>query len=280
MEAAYQAAQRAGLAVELFTEQRGQFGGEWDTKLDELRAATGKNWTLRELFEAIPPLAEGHRSRVRGETSAEENAQIDKRAEQDMAFQRDQNRPGNGTELIPPDDLREGMSYTLDGRKLRVTDLDIDEDGRVVAVELEDGDRYGTQRLLAEDGSEVPALRADTGSAVGTASQKRAEQQEGGAFSRLTGKTVSSQSQLVTNEDRAAQPEQPSPGSPNEAKVEFRRVVERQYGEPLERTVADVGGESIHFSQQGDSFRLTSGSRFGRTWWVNFDRTGKSLSSS
>lgn len=184
MEAAYKAAQRAGLAVELFTEQRGQLGGEWDTKLDALRQATGRDWTLRELYEALPPLAEGHRARVRGETSAEENAELDKRAEQDMAFQRDQRANLKNSELIPPDDLREGMSYTLRGRKLRVTDLDIDEDGRVVAVELEDGDRYGTQRLLAEDGSEVPALRADTGSAVGTASQKRAEQQDGGAFSR------------------------------------------------------------------------------------------------
>jgi len=164
MEQAYQAAQRAGLATELFREQTGRAGGEWDTSLDAFTDATGKTFTLREIFEAIPTLAEAHLARKGGAAQTAEAKHYEQQAKADAAFKRAQSRPGNGTELIPPDDIRTGSSYTLDGHKLRVVDMEFDDEGRVTSVTLEDGKAYQTQRLVAEDGSEVPALRADEGS--------------------------------------------------------------------------------------------------------------------
>lgn len=164
LEAAYKAAQRAGLATELFREQAGKVGGEWDTGLDAFTDATGKTYTLREILESIPNLAEAHLARKGGAAQAAEGAHYEAQHKADVAFQRAQNRPGNGTVLVPPDDIKQGSSYTLDGVKLRVTDIEVDDAGRVVGVTLDDGKKYQTQHITAEDGNEVPALRMDEGS--------------------------------------------------------------------------------------------------------------------
>ena len=63
------------------------------------------------------------------------------------------------SEPLPLGNLEKGTTYTLNKKKMRVMDVEIDEDGRTVSLELEG--EYGRQRWTAEDPT---PLRMDNGS--------------------------------------------------------------------------------------------------------------------
>jgi hypothetical protein len=66
-------------------------------------------------------------------------------------------QPAESREMIAADDLFVGDSFELKGENVRVKDVEFDEDGRVTSLLLDDGRKFGTQRV------EAGAIMADKG---------------------------------------------------------------------------------------------------------------------
>jgi hypothetical protein len=97
-------------------------------------------------------------------TRSAEEVLAQKQDAQASRFHTDIRKPTEDTNPLLTEDLNEGDEFQLHGKKLKVTRLDYDEDGRVTFLELDDGNRYGTQTfhgdtMLRKD-SGVPIKRA------------------------------------------------------------------------------------------------------------------------
>lgn len=92
---------------------------------------------------------------------SQEKRILDTEERQATAFGRDANKPGPDKEILVPDDLFPGDEFELHGTKVRVKEFSFDDDGEVSSVTLDDGKKYGTQRvpagtkLLVDKGSRV-----------------------------------------------------------------------------------------------------------------------------
>lgn len=159
IRAAYDAAKKAGIAGELFARTKSGHATGLDKLMDFVRRTRGEDYDPRALWSEIEAASSAHLDRKAGNTREAKILAVEEK--QTTAFQRANNRPGNGTELIHPDEIQKDMTYTLDGVKLKVTDIQFDEDGRLTRIEVEDGKQFGVQRLDVEAGA---TIRADEGS--------------------------------------------------------------------------------------------------------------------
>ena len=151
MRRAYEAAKSAGVAGELFTRVKRDDGRgfDLDAKLDQIEAATGRRYSAVELWGEIERLAGVHRGG--GAAAVKEDTQLDQAGEQYEAFQRDLNQPPTADQrTLKAELLPDGARFTMNGAKLRVTDVNVDADGNVTSVELDDGNKYGTQTVDGE----------------------------------------------------------------------------------------------------------------------------------
>lgn len=159
MRSAYKAADRAGVAAELFSVVGSAKGFRTDIILDALEAETGKRYNLFELFKKIEGLAREHGERVSGRKAETQTGALETDRLQALRFNRDTIKPTPGTKPLAFDELRVGTQFTLKGTNLRVTEVFTDEDGMVTSVTLDDGKRYGTRNV-----NNTAQLRHDEGS--------------------------------------------------------------------------------------------------------------------
>ncbi len=76
-----------------------------------------------------------------------------KQTTRDAAFARDVSRPGVNQRTIVADDLQPGDTLRIRGAPFKVREFEFDQDGNVVSVTMDDGAKYGTQRV--EGGTEI-----------------------------------------------------------------------------------------------------------------------------
>jgi len=91
------------------------------------------------------------------------NNVLNEQAKQHEAFQ-DQAVDGNikgDIDKVPLDQLLPGDEFEIGGEKLKVKNLETDEDGYLTAVEVEDGSKFGVQRLAPD---QVDSIHVDKGS--------------------------------------------------------------------------------------------------------------------
>lgn len=162
--AAWDAAKRAGIENELFVPVKDGRRMMIDADfLEPLRRSKGVEFKTREFFEELTRLANARYERTKGRGSeAAEGAAAEREVRQGEALKEDLAKRTKDTTVLIPDNIAIGTQFTLKGTRLRVTDLEFDEDGRLLWVMLDDGNKYGTQRIDLEDGR--TELRMDIGS--------------------------------------------------------------------------------------------------------------------
>lgn len=162
--AAWDAAKRAGIENELFVPVKDGRRMMIDADfLEPLRQSKGVEFKTREFFEELTRLANARYERTKGRGSeAAEGAAAEKEVKQWESLKKDLAVPTKDTTVLLPEDVTKGTQFTLKGTKVKVIDLEYDEDGRLLWVMLDDGNKYGTQRIDLEDGR--TELRMDVGS--------------------------------------------------------------------------------------------------------------------
>ncbi len=81
--------------------------------------------------------------------ASQENRQLGVEEKQTVAFQRDTKKEGPKKETLVPDDLSPGEEFEVNGAKVKVKEFSYDENGDVSYVTLDDGKKYGTQKVEA-----------------------------------------------------------------------------------------------------------------------------------
>jgi hypothetical protein len=147
-----------GAARKIFTSRSGG-------PLDKARQAVeglGKDYgSSSDFLEAIE-VAANARKKWR-EKFYREDRQLETEGKQASAFERDAHRDNARKEAIVPDTLFPGDQFELHGAKVRVEKFEFDENGDVSAVILEDGKKYGTQRVAAGEMIQVDKGSVKTG---------------------------------------------------------------------------------------------------------------------
>lgn len=172
MRQAYEAAKKAGIANELFNVVQDGRNLRVDTIADHIAQATGKQRSMREIYEMVANLAEAKRARESGEAIDAEGAAAEVDVRREENFKRDVKREKAGTQPLSPENLVENATFTLNGARFRVTEVVRDEDDYLQSVTLDDGNKYGTRTVeKQEDGSyklkqggKIVQLRMDTDS--------------------------------------------------------------------------------------------------------------------
>lgn len=130
---------------QLFTKQGG-------IALDEATAyAANRDWIDREngIDSLLGTLrAEAESRQHSPEAPTLEEKQLDEFAK--AAFQNPK-----GKEKIEPTTLNVGDKFTLKGENFKVTEIDVDPDGKLRGVTVKDGRKFGTQELGADDTFQV-----------------------------------------------------------------------------------------------------------------------------
>lgn len=242
-----------GAARKLFTTRGGM---AMDKILDELRRARrlGENATEGDLLDGINGAARARKDWRAGRSK--EARQLSEEERQHVDFQGAIKTPTQGTEPVIADDLNEGDKFTLHGAKF-VTRLEFDRDGQVTGIELDDGQKYGTQLVNGET-----RLRIDKDSL------KRAGE---GASALPTGETaelppptdqpapVAARPEPIVRKvsaEKAAEPEKPLFGAPESVEEQKAReaqeaaqrkaaaqkqAIEDRAAKPLVGSVGDLG---------------------------------------
>ena len=117
--------------------------GDVSNMTKEWGEQTGRpDLTVEEFLQEI---ADAHQARAEGRTAnAEANRQLDQMAEQATEFSEDaftEKKEGKEKEQISVQDLNVGDEFELNGERMVVASVDVDNS----EVTLENGDRYGTQ---------------------------------------------------------------------------------------------------------------------------------------
>lgn len=136
-----------GAARKLFG-QKGSVG--IDRARQAVEAATGKTFVTDDAFlTALNGAAEARKqSRVQG---AQEKRLLVREEKQTVEFEKAQeSAPPKEPQTIDGSTLIEGDEFTLKGEKVRVKEVQFDENGEAISVVLEDGARFGTQRVSPE----------------------------------------------------------------------------------------------------------------------------------
>lgn len=161
--AAWDAAKRAGIHNELFAPTKDGRRMMIDATFLQPLSEKGYEFKTREFFEELKRLADIHYERTKGRYSeTAEGAAAEREVMQGEALRTDLAAKTKDTTVLLPEDVTKGTQFTLKGTKVKVIDLEYDEDGRLLWVTLDDGNRYGTQRVDLEDGR--TELRMDIGS--------------------------------------------------------------------------------------------------------------------
>jgi hypothetical protein len=109
-----------------------------------------------DLLEAIQKAADVRKAQRKG---TPESRMLKVEEKQADAWGKAQENPGKAAETIDTSALIEGDEFTLKGATVRVKKLEFDADGEVLTLELEDGRRFGTQRV-----SPTEPIKIDQGS--------------------------------------------------------------------------------------------------------------------
>ena len=163
--AAYDAAKKAGITNEVFKRTNKAGAGALDDHLDFMRQLRGENFGPNDLWDMVTKYSNAFAERESGREATKEGKQVDTMQQQDEDFKRTNSRPGNGTVKVPVESLAQGDYFKLDGTRMRVDGIDHDDTGAVTSVTLEDGSRFGTQRIERDANGNI-SLRMDEGTIV------------------------------------------------------------------------------------------------------------------
>jgi hypothetical protein len=163
--AAYDAAKKAGITNEVFKRTNKAGAGALDDHLDFMRQLRGENFGPNDLWDMVTKYSNAFAERESGREATKEGKQVDTMQQQDEDFKRTNSRPGNGTVKVPVESLAQGDYFKLDGTRMRVDGIEHDDTGAVTSVTLEDGSRFGTQRIERDANGNI-SLRMDEGSIV------------------------------------------------------------------------------------------------------------------
>jgi len=163
--AAYDAAKKAGIVNEVFKRTNKAGAGALDDHLDFMRQLRDGNFGPDELWDMVTKYANAFGERESGREATREEKQVDTMQQQDEDFKRTNARPGNGTVKVPVESLAQGDYFKLDNTHMRVDGIEHDDTGAVTSVTLEDGSRFGTQRIERDANGNI-SLRMDEGTIV------------------------------------------------------------------------------------------------------------------
>jgi len=88
-------------------------------------------------------------------SAVKENAAINKEGKEQSVKDKNftkANKPGEGKQPIDPNSIYKGDMLTMEGEKVEVASVEYDEDGNALSVTLQDGSKFGRQRV---DGGDV-----------------------------------------------------------------------------------------------------------------------------
>lgn len=156
-----------GSARKLFSTRSGT---AIDKLTDDLRRSgvLPDHTTEDDVLDGINAAGSGRKGWRQGATR--EQKLIAQEERQHVEFSQDIAKASQLTEPIVADDLNEGDVFTLRGAKFKVTRLEFDEHGDVSGVELDDGNKYGTQKVAGET-----RLRVDKDSLISRSESKEAQ---------------------------------------------------------------------------------------------------------
>lgn len=210
-----------GAARKLFGQSR------W--KPDIARQAVEANFPFDSDDEFLEALNATARGRIDArERWNRENRLLKQEEEQMETFNRDRKRQaGRKAQMLISDDLLEGDEFRMNGAKFRVERLGFDEHGHVTDVTLDDGKKYGTQRV--REGTEI---------LIDEGTLKRETNSEGGALREeapLYGAPESVEEQKVRLAREAA----------TRKKAADRDELERRRTSKLEGSRGDIGQRDL-----------------------------------
>lgn len=157
----YEAARSHASVRKIMSNTRGQSP---DEVADALRR-TGlvpESFSVDDLWEALSGAANARKGR--GTTANRESEVLNREIKQAEDFAKSALQPREGSEPLAVNDLIPGDEFELDGTPVTVRDLEIEGDS-ITALILEDGTRFGVQRVAADQvvkvdsGSYKPAAR-------------------------------------------------------------------------------------------------------------------------
>jgi hypothetical protein len=124
-------------------------GQDWDVVVDDLRRAgyIGEGATVEDVQELIVRAAEKRRG-----GGEDMNAELRQQVAQYEAFQNEalNSSRAAGKDNIPVGQLLIGDKFKVSGEEFVVKDLIFDENDQLVLVEVEDGKKFGTQKVGAD----------------------------------------------------------------------------------------------------------------------------------